>query len=202
MACIHKDEHVALRYVLLIPDNVQPSTAIVTDSLGLEAHFYGYVKHMKTTGNKLRQERILAEIIKADKAAMQKAKREKEQELARKAKEEMDRAHAEEEKRTKKAKLEEEEKSKVEDNKMHDLEKVFTGKGSATGSKRLFLEYRALSSSKDFKNVKIVFKEDNAYVWRMVFDILKFDLSKELKSDFEAIQKSHHTVPSHIHILK
>lgn len=80
-------------------------------------------------------------------------------------------------------------KKVVEDEKIQNIEKMFIGKGSATANKRIFLEYKGLTSSKEFKNSKIVMEENNIYKWKILFEILKFDLSKELKQDFETIKK-------------
>lgn len=140
------------------------------------------------------QARIKKEIDKIEKAIAEKAKMDKfyEAEKAKaKAIEEAEKTKAKEEAAKEKAKAKEAEKIKsAEDEKSASLEKMFIGKGSAIATKRLMLEYRGLKESKEFKHVTITIKEDNVYIWRMAFDILKFDLTKELKSDFEKIQKT------------
>ena len=48
------------------------------------------------------------------------------------------------------------------------------------------IEFKALLSSKDFKDImKIDFVKDNLYLWRVTFDITKYELSKELRTDFQ-----------------
>jgi len=53
-------------------------------------------------------------------------------------------------------------------------------------TKRLMQEYKQLLRSNDFQNiVEVNFKGDNQYEWRIKFDVLKYELSKELRADFE-----------------
>jgi len=162
VVCIPKEDHVALRYLLLIPAECSNGNYVSTN-LNLAKHYYSFVGKIKSKGVKLVQERIAKEIVKVAKILAEKETLEK--------------------------KRIEELKMKVEEEKIDSMAKIFTGKGSMMANKRLFIEYKGLSTSKEFKNTKITIKEDNMYVWRMVFDILKFDLSKELKLDFEKIKQ-------------
>jgi hypothetical protein len=48
------------------------------------------------------------------------------------------------------------------------------------------VEYKSMVSAKDFKNLmKIEIPNDNFYTWRIAFDLSKYEISKELKEDFE-----------------
>lgn len=98
-----------------------------------------------------------------------------------------------EEQRVMREKLEEQlkERDKVEEdkkyeNKIEKLETNFSGKGSATATKRILKEYKHFQTSADIENFEIKFKNDNNfYQWIVVLDILKFELTPELKEDFE-----------------
>jgi hypothetical protein len=87
------------------------------------------------------------------------------------------------------------EKSIVEYRRMEEeeLEKHFkqmsaklTGKGSALATQRIQKDYAGLLASSEFKDkVTVDFFKDNMYIWRVKFDLHKYEISKNLKSDFE-----------------
>lgn len=149
----------------MFPSNTAPSAATAT-SLKLNEHYSKYLEQLKANNAKINQARINKQI------ELMKLKEKNENE-----------------KKQLKAMEEEKKVIKAEESKIDSIEKLFIGKGSASANKRIFCEYRSLTTSKEFKNFNIVMKDNNIYIWRMIFDILKFDISKELKQDFEVIQK-------------
>jgi ubiquitin-protein ligase len=63
-----------------------------------------------------------------------------------------------------------------------------TGKGSALALQRITKDYSGLLASSEFKDkVSIDFFKDNMYVWRVKFDLSKYDISEQLKQDFVAL---------------
>ncbi|MDR3549565.1 MAG: hypothetical protein P4M11_15075 [Candidatus Pacebacteria bacterium] len=165
--CIPKDEYVALRYLMVVPRSSSGGgAAAISTSLKLHEHYYDYVGKIKAANAGIAQHRMAKQIEKIEHEAMEKAKAEK-------------------------ILMEEEKTKQEEEDAVTKMSKLFIGKGSASANKRLLIEYRSLSTSKDFKNFALTFKEDNVYIWRMVFDILKFDLTKELKADFESLKDKH-----------
>ena len=61
-----------------------------------------------------------------------------------------------------------------------------TGKGSALATQRIQKDYAGLLASSEFKGkVNVEFFKDNMYVWRVKFDLSQYEISKELKQDFE-----------------
>ncbi len=143
---------------------------------------------------KMCQERILKQIAKMEKEEAEQEKLLEKERLEKAAAEAAEAKKAEEEKK----RMEEEKKRKEEEEKESSavaiMEKLFIGKGSASANKRLLIEYRGLTTSKDFKNFTVNFKENNVYIWRINFDILKFDLSKELRNDFETLSQNYGAV--------
>ena len=62
--------------------------------------------------------------------------------------------------------------------------------GSALASQRIRKDYVGLLNSSEFKEkMEIQFTGDNMYVWRVRFDIQRYEISKELKSDFEQLAR-------------
>ena len=160
----------ALRYLLVIPRTAQGSAAsVISTNLKLHEHYYGYLGVLKAQNAKKCQERIAKQIEKIKKEEMEREKMEKVFNETKTAKEEEDKVAA-------------------------SFEKLMIGKGSASANKRILIEYKGLTTSKDFKNFQITFREDNVYIWKIVFDIPKFDVTKELKGDFEALEKGHGVV--------
>jgi ubiquitin-conjugating enzyme E2 Q len=67
-----------------------------------------------------------------------------------------------------------------------------TGKGSAMSTQRIFIEYKGMLQSQDFKEIlQMEMIKDNTYVWKLVFDVSKYEISKELKEDFQTRQKQY-----------
>ena len=65
-----------------------------------------------------------------------------------------------------------------------------SGKGSAMSTQRILIEYKCMVQSQDFKDIlKIDMVKDNIYLWRLSFDVSKYEISKELKEDFLTRQK-------------
>lgn len=63
-----------------------------------------------------------------------------------------------------------------------------TGRGSALASQRIQKDYVGLNSSEEFKDMlKVDFFKDNMYVWRVKFDLNKYEISKQLRADFKAV---------------
>ena len=45
-------------------------------------------------------------------------------------------------------------------------------------------------SSDEFKEkVNIEFHKDNMYIWKVQFDIMLYEISKQLKDDFDALKR-------------
>lgn len=56
------------------------------------------------------------------------------------------------------------------------------GKGSAMSTQRIMIEYKHMLMSKDFKDIlKIDMVKDNIYIWKLVFNVTKYEISKELR---------------------
>lgn len=90
-----------------------------------------------------------------------------------------------------------EEIGKKYDDKIEKLEKKFIGKGSSTATKRILQEYKHFQTNADLENFEIKFKNgDNFYVWTLVLDILKFELTEELKEDLEYSKTQQGTDPT------
>ncbi len=67
-----------------------------------------------------------------------------------------------------------------------------SGKGSAMSTQRILIEYKCMVQSQDFKDIlKIDMVKDNIYLWKLSFDVSKYEISKELKEDFLTRQKQY-----------
>lgn len=171
----------ALRYLLVMDPGMGYGGSLASTSLNLSGHYSSYISKKIAMQQKAIQERIVQEVArimkeKEAKASMEKVLKRKEEEKAQKLKDEEERA--------KKEALAREVKE-AEEIKQKELEKMMVGKGTPAANKRIMNEYKALNSSKDFKNFVIEMQPDNIYVWQLKFDILKFDLTKEIKADFQ-----------------
>ena len=63
-----------------------------------------------------------------------------------------------------------------------------TGKGSALATQRIQKDYAGLLASSEFKDkVSVDFFKDNMYIWRVKFDLHNYEISKNLKNDFESL---------------
>lgn len=66
-----------------------------------------------------------------------------------------------------------------------------TGKGSALASQRIQKDYVGLLSSSEFKEIiEANFYKDNIYVWRVKFDLERYEISPALKADFQSLAKN------------
>lgn len=75
--------------------------------------------------------------------------------------------------------------------KLAQLEKAFAGSGSSQSNKRIINEYKSLHASKGIQGVRVEFEGgSNMYVWLIYVDTKYFDLSAELKRDFEKYRKT------------
>ena len=82
-------------------------------------------------------------------------------------------------------KREEKEVSAKHDSYLEQMKNKISGKGSVMATKRISDEYKCLMNSHDFINiVKIIMVRDNMYNWHISFNLKKYEISKELKSDF------------------
>ena len=69
-----------------------------------------------------------------------------------------------------------------------EMAKKYTGKGSALASQRIQKEYVGMLSSLEFKDkVSVDMFKDNMYIWKVSFDLINYEISKQLKEDFEAL---------------
>lgn len=70
--------------------------------------------------------------------------------------------------------------------KLQKIENAFSGKGSSMTNKRMMQEYKYLINSKECKGLTAEFEgESNMYVWIVKVDVNKFEMTKDLKKDFE-----------------
>ena len=94
-------------------------------------------------------------------------------------------------------KRDKDDESKQYDQKLEKLEKKHVGKGTSTATKRILAEYKHFQTKADLENFEIKFKNnDNFYVWTVVLDILKFELTEELKGDLEYVKLKQNTDPT------
>lgn len=64
----------------------------------------------------------------------------------------------------------------------------FTGKGSQLSTQRISKDYVGLMKSSEFKDkIKVEFFKNNMYIWKVSFDIVHYEVSNELKSDFKKL---------------
>ncbi|CAI2380638.1 unnamed protein product [Moneuplotes crassus] len=153
------DDCIKLRYIWIIPSGGVSSSnlsGLMSNKLDFKGKYYSTVKSIQDKEMDSRSLRL--------KAAHERAKTRLQQQLDEREKEE-------EEKKC--------------DEKIEKLENKFTGKGSVTATKRILKEYKHFQTSTDIENFEIKFKGDNFYQWNVVLDILKFELTADLKKDFE-----------------
>jgi ubiquitin-protein ligase len=181
---IDNDQHIMLRYILLIPTNsrldrsfqVGFDRSVQANALGLDTHLESIQAYLRRTERQTKQARIDQAVRRArDKEALAKA--------------------AEEiivQRQTKKAAREEEmELDQEMESKLKAMEKAFTGAGSATATKRIFGEYKYLVKSKECRGIDVNFLQDSCYIWQVLVDIQNFELSSDLKADFVAYANKH-----------
>ena len=89
------------------------------------------------------------------------------------------------------------EESKKYDDKIEKLENKFIGKGSVTATKRILKEYKHFQTNANLENFEIRFKNgDNFYIWTILFEPLKIELTPELKEDFEYMKDKQGNEPT------
>jgi len=76
------------------------------------------------------------------------------------------------------------EEEKELDDELEEMEKKFIGKPNAVATKRILAEFKGMKRSKEVSNFKIDFFGNNFSKWQVSIEILKYDLSKDLKADF------------------
>jgi len=75
--------------------------------------------------------------------------------------------------------------------KLAQLERAFAGAGSSQSNKRIINEYKSLHASKGIQGIRVEFEGgSNMYVWLIYVDTKHFDLSAELKRDFDKYRKT------------
>jgi ubiquitin-conjugating enzyme E2 Q len=141
-----------------------------TDDIGFAQKYYAQLEKITQTKLAERKERLIQVFLRSEKRMVEQRK------LQRK----IDELMVEKEKKEENKKYEE---------KIKRLENKFSGKGSATATKRILKEYKHFQTNSDLENFEIKFKnEDNFYQWNLILDVLKFELSAELKEDFEYVK--------------
>jgi ubiquitin-conjugating enzyme E2 Q len=76
--------------------------------------------------------------------------------------------------------------------KIEQLEKAFSGHGSAAANARILQEYKYLVASKECKGLTVEFDQDtNIYQWNAYLDIDHFDVTGQLKTDFDSYAQRH-----------
>ena len=160
---ITDDRDLIIRYLLIFPGDAMNANINVSD-LGLEKHYVSVKNEYLKKINTLKKERI--------ERAIKRAK--------------------ENEKSSKKSTpaIEENKITPVEEAKLQKIENAFSGKGSSMTNKRIMQEYKYLINSKECKGLTAEFQgESNMYIWEVKVDINKFEVTKELKKDFEDYAK-------------
>jgi len=165
------DDHcIILRYIWVFAAGSVPTIQTMTDKANFKEKYYDQVN--------LIQENLQAERVERLQSAHERAQKRYEEEVVMKQKME---------EQLKEKEIEDE--SKKYDDKIESLESKFIGKGSATATKRILKEYKHFQTSSDIENFEIKFKSgDNFYQWSVILDILKFELTPDLKKDFEWMQ--------------
>lgn len=164
------DDHcIMLRYIWVFT----PGTAFATSGKGISTEL-GFDTGYYDQINKINEEKKIERKARLKVAHERAQKRLEEQKIM---KEKLEEQLKERDKQ---------EESKEYDDKIEKLENKFTGKGSVTATKRILKEYKHFQTNADLENFEIKFKNgDNFYSWTLVLDILKFELTEELKEDFE-----------------
>ncbi|CAI2379218.1 unnamed protein product [Moneuplotes crassus] len=165
------DECIKLRYIWIIASNCTeiPNKRRLSEQLNFSVKYYSTVKDI--------QEELLNNRKLRLKASYERAKARYHEEMVMR-----DKLQAQLDERDKL------EQDKQYDDKIQKLEASFTGKGSVIATKRILKEYKHFQTSTDIENFEIKFKGDNFYQWSVVLDILKFELTPELKEDFQWVR--------------
>lgn len=163
-----EDSHIMLRYVWVWSQGTSFASAGKTSKdLGFDTHYYAQIEKVNEEKLNERKHRL--------KDAIERSKKRMEEQKIMQEKLEVQLKERDKEEEIKKY-----------DDKIEKLESKFIGKGSVTATKRILKEYKHFQTNADLENFEIKFKNgDNFYVWTLVLDILKFELTEELKEDFE-----------------
>lgn len=168
---VPEEDDIIIRYLLVLKNNGYPAGALVSTNVGFDKHYSAQLKRINqelAQNRQLRIDEAYAQ-FKERKIRQKEAQRKIEQESVervRKADEEL---------------LEKQFK---------EMAKRLTGKGSALASQRINKDYIGLMGSGEFKNIaECEFYKDNMYVWRLSFNLFKYEVSKNLKVDFESLAK-------------
>lgn len=162
------ENDIILRYLFVYnQSSTYPSNELNTWKMGFEEHYVNYVKNLASQKASDRAKRI--DIAYKKFLARKQQEEEQKVRLAKGLKEK-----------------EEQELSKVLDERIDKMKSKVQGKGSVMATQRIMVEYKAMLQSKDFKGLmKIDVPGDNFYTWKITFDLSKYEISKELKADFE-----------------
>ncbi|CAI2379874.1 unnamed protein product [Moneuplotes crassus] len=174
------DDHcIMLRYIWVFSQNDMykgraARNNLTTNDIPFESQYYSTVRKIQEEQMNHRKERLLE--------AHKRAKERYEEELELKKKIDL---QVKEQHENDKAK----EKEQQIDQRINTLESKMTGKGSAIATNRILEEYKFFQTSSDIKNFEIKLPNDNFYKWVVSLDILKFELTPELKEDFECMKQ-------------
>mmetsp|Transcript_17672 Transcript_17672/g.17384 ORF Transcript_17672/g.17384 Transcript_17672/m.17384 type:complete len:215 (-) Transcript_17672:180-824(-) len=168
-----------LRYIWVFSQNDMygggaARNSLKTNDIPFESKYYSTVREIQEEQMNLRKERLLE--------AHKRAKERYEEELELKKKIDLQVKEQHENDRAK-------EKEQQIDQRINRLENKMIGKGSVTATKRILKEYKHFQTSSDIKNFEIKLPNDNFYKWVVSLDILKFELTPELKEDFEWMEQ-------------
>lgn len=164
---VSNDKDMIIRYLLIFPCADNASYNANAKTLALQTHY-------KTNHDFFKRQTELVKQIRMQKAIEKNRSREQ---ISQEAK----RLFPEEVKSTPQDNID----SALED-KLRKIESAYSGSGSATANKRILQEYKYLLNSKECKGISVEFENDhNMYVWIVSIDIRSFEVSQELKKDFE-----------------
>lgn len=158
MLCIPNEEHLKLRYLLVFKAEQTQMTAVNTNKLGLQEHYYGYVGKLKAKNERELQERI------------------------------MKRMGAQEKGKDAEAKEEIKSKAVFKIERVKDTGEKFVTKISRLDNERLWKEYTSLLTSDNLRIVSVAVKENDNHVWRVTIDTAKHEFNPDLKRDFGKIK--------------
>ncbi|CDW86592.1 uba ts-n domain containing protein [Stylonychia lemnae] len=165
------EDDIILRYLFIIKhDQYQELQSFNSLKINFEKHYYNQLK----TINLIQLDKRKLRISKAFKK-YQERKQVEQKELE---------------------KIKEDQSSKIEQAKDDEISEYFqkfaskiSGKGSQVSLQRIQKEYAGLMKSNEFKDkISIDFHQNNIYVWRVSFDIMNYEISKDLQKDFQELQ--------------
>lgn len=174
---IPNEDDIILRYIFLLGHNATAvnygtqQSELNTLKMNFEDHYTNYIQKLRTQQNLERKQRIDESYKKY---------------LERKAKEQQYKTNIQNQ-------IREREVKEIEDQIDKDLGsmvKSIQNKGNAMANKRIIADYKGMLTSTDFKEIcTIDFVKENMYQWKAVFNITKYEISKDLRGDFEQLGK-------------